>query len=269
MAANVIPDNASAHFPIPVGKGREVASRVKRMVHVISLPDFMNCARPLVDQLFSDRLLTPIYSGSPGVKGRTQKSVDQEEIAMLVGKLQAKAVLDKQPSAGMVTISKAAEKAKVPAVTVVHLILGGFLDRVARVNDQGGIGSVLVDPDEVKRKKAAVTAGLSSMEAFSALKIPKEVGWRLVDQHHETAQLGVFEIICPDQDHKVSRFDPDSVSRFKATFTTPARLAGQYDLQVGEVVRRLKRTGVQPAVSKAAVGIDFYRTKDLREGLFT
>lgn len=269
VAADVIPDNASAHFPIPVGKGREVASRVKRMVHVISLPDFMNCARPLVDQLFSDRLLTPIYSGSPGVKGRTQKSVDQEEIAMLVGKLQVKAVLNDQQSAGMVTISKAAEKAKVPAVAVVHLILGGFLDRVAWVDGKKGIGAILVDPDEVKRQKEAVTAGMSSMEAFAALKIPKEVGWRLVDHHDETTQLAVFEIIGPDQDHKTLRFDPDSVAGFKATFTTPARLAEQYDLQVGEVVGRLKRSGVRPAVSKASVGVDFYRISDLREALFT
>ncbi len=269
VAADVIPDNASAHFPIPVGKGREVASRVYRMVHVSSLPDFRHCARPLVDQLFSDRLLTPIYSGSPGVKGRTQKSVDQEEIAMLVGKLQAKAVLDKQPSAGMVTISKAAEKAKVPAVTVVHLILGGFLGRVACVDGQKGIGAILVDPDEVKRQKETVIAGMSSMEAFAALKIPKEVGWRLVDRRDETAQLGAFEIVGPDQGYKIWRFDPDSVAEFKATFTTPARLAEQYDLQVGEVVGRLKRSGVQPAVSKALVGVDFYWIKDLRAGLFT
>jgi hypothetical protein len=269
VAADAIPENAPAHFPIPVGKGREVASRVKRMVHVISLPDFMNCARPLVDQLFSDRLLTPIYSGSPGVKGRTQKSVDQEEIAMLVGKLQAKAVLNYQPSAGMVPISKAAEKAKVPAVTVVHLILGGFLNRVACVDGQKGIGAIFVDPDEVKRQKATVTAGMSSTEVFAALKIPKEVGWRLVDHHDETAHLAVFEIAGPDQDHKIWRFDPDSVSRFKATFTTPARLAEQYDLQVGEVVGRLKRSSVRPAVSKSSAGVDFYRISDLREGLFT
>mgnify|MGYP003626824907 FL=1 len=269
VAADVIPDNASAHFPIPVSKGKEVASRVKRMVHVISLPDFMNCTLPLVNQLFSERLLTPIYSGRPGVKGRTQKSVDQEEIAMLVGKLQAKAVLNDQPLAGMVPISKVAEKAKVPAVTVVHLILGGFLDRVACVNDQKGIGAILVDPDEVKRQKETVTAGMSSMEAFTVLKIPKEVGWRLVDHHDEIAQLAVFEIAGPDQDHKIWRFDPDSVSRFKATFTTPARLAEQYDLQVGEVVGRLKRSGVRHAVSKASTGVDFYRISDLREGLFT
>lgn len=169
----------------------------------------------------------------------------------------------------MVPISKAAEKAKVPAVTVVHLILGGFLDRVACVDGQKGVGAILVDPDEVKIRKGTVTAGMSSMEAFSALKIPKEVGWRLVDHHDETAQLAVFEIAGPDQDHKIWRFDPDSVSRFKATFTTPARLAEQYDLQVGEVVGRLKRSSVRPAVPKSSAGVDFYRITDLGEGLFT
>ncbi|MDF0602315.1 hypothetical protein P1J78_16365 [Psychromarinibacter sp. C21-152] len=61
VAAGVIPDKAPAHYPIPVQKGREVASRVKRIVHVSSLPDALACARPLVDQLFADRMITPIY----------------------------------------------------------------------------------------------------------------------------------------------------------------------------------------------------------------
>lgn len=268
VAAGVIPESAPAHFPIPVGQGREVAARVKRMVHVIALPDFMNCARPLVDQLFSDRLLTPIYSGSPGIKGRTQKSVDQAEIAMLVGKLYAKAVLTEVPLAGLVPISKAAEKAKVPAITVVHLILGGFLDRVVRLAGQEGVGALLVDPTEVKCQKEGVIVGLSSMEAFSPLKISKEVGWRLVDQHQAITGLTVMEIHGPDQNHKIRRFDSDSVARFKATFTTPARLAEQHDLQIGEVVGRLKRSGTRPVISKAEVGVDFYRVRDLKRGLF-
>ncbi len=174
-----------------------------------------------------------------------------------------------EPSAGMVTISKAAEKAKVPAITVVHLILGGFLDCLVRLVGQEGIGALLVDPEEVKLQKEVVTVGMSSMEAFSNLKIPKKVGWRLVDQHEPIVDLAVMEITGADQNHKIRRFDPASVARFKATFTTPARLAEQYDLQVGEVVGRLKRSGARPVFSKVEVGVDLYRVTDLREEIFT
>ncbi|WP_417587228.1 TniQ family protein [Pararhodobacter oceanensis] len=268
VAADVIPENAPSHFPIPVDEGREVAGRVKRTVHVISLPDFMNCARPLVDQLFSDRLLTPIYTGSPGIRGRTIKSVDEKEIAMLVGKLHTKAILTEAPLAGLVPISKAAEKAKVPAIIVLHLILGGFLDRVFRLASQEGVGALLVDSDEVKCQKDRVTMGLSSVEAFSPLKIAKEVGWRLVDQYQAITGLTVIEIFGPDRSHAIRRFDPDNVARFSATFTTPARLAEQHELQIGEVVRRLKRSGAQPVISKAEIGMDLYRVNALKPDFF-
>jgi len=241
---------------------------VKRTVNVTSLPDFMNCSRPLVDQLFSDRLLTPIYTGSPGIKGRTQKTVDEEEIAMLVGKLHVKAVLIKVPPAAVVSISKAAEKAKVPAITVLHLILGGFLDRVVRLAGQEGISALLVDPDEVKRKKMKVTVGLSSMDAFSTLKITRGILWRLVDQYQEIADLALVEIVGPDRNHKILRFDSEKVAAFKAVFTTPARLAEQHVLQIGEVVGRLKRSGTRPVISRAEIGIDFYRIADLRKDIF-
>jgi len=269
VAAGVVPETARSHFPIPVDQGREVAGRVKRMVHVITLPEFMNCTRPLVDHLFADRLLTPIYYGRPGIKGRTQKSVDQVEIAMLVGKLHAKAALIDVLPAGVVSISKAAEKAKVPAVTVVHLILGGFLGSVVRLAGQEGIGALLVDPEEVKRQKEWVTVGLSLMDAFSPLKIAKEVGWRLVDQHQAITGLTVVKIFGPDRSHKIQRFDTDSVTHFRATFTTPAHLAEKHDLQIGEVVRRLKRSGARPAISKAEIGMDLYRLNDLKGGIFS
>ncbi len=187
---------------------------------------------------------------------------------MLVGKLHAKAVLTEVPLAGLVPISKAAEKAKVPAIIVLHLILGGFLDRVVRFAGQEGIGALLVDPEEVKRKKQCVTVGLSSADAFSPLKIAKEVGWRLVDQYQAIIGLTVMEIFGPDRSHAIRRFDPDSVGRFSATFTTPARLAEQHDLQIGEVVGRLKRSGARPVISKAEIGMDFYRVSALKRDLF-
>ena len=268
VAASVLPDDAAAHYPIPVQEGREVASRVKRMVHVISLPEVLSCARPMVEQLFAERLLTPIYYGRPGVKGRTQKAADREEIAMLVGKLHAKTVEMGAEADGLVSISKAAEKAKVPAVTVVHMILGGFLERMFRVAGHEGIDALRVDPLEVKHQSEFCRTGLTPMQAFGSLKIPKDVGWYLVDRFPGEVSLTVDWILAPNGVHRIPRFDPETVAEFKTRFIHPGRLAGQHHLQIGEVVGRLKKRGIRPVLTRAEVGVDFYRSRDLKADLF-
>lgn len=269
VAAGVIPKRAPAHFAVPAERGREVAARVRRTVHVISLPGALNCARTLVDYLFDDRLLTPIYSGRPGTHGRTQKSVDREEIAMLVGRLHATAVEMDVASDELVSISKSAEKAKIPANSVVHMILGGFLERVVRLAGQEGIGALRVDPAEVKLQVPACTRGLSPTQAFCALKIPKDVGWCLVDRHSEEVGLAVNYVVGPAEDYRIPRFDPDEVAAFKTRFTHPARIAEQHGLEVGAVVNRLKRRRICPVLPRAEIGIDFYRVGDLKADLFT
>ncbi|SNT76814.1 TniQ family protein [Paracoccus seriniphilus] len=269
VAAGAIPENAPAHFAIPADLGREIAGRMKRTVNVISLWKDMNCTRPLVDQLFADRLLTPIYYGRPSARGRAQKAVDRDEIAVLVGKLHAKAAELDAETDGLVPVSKAAEKAKVPAVAVVHMILGGFLGRVFRLAGQGGIGALRVDSTEVERHAAAFGVGLSPMAAFGALKIPRDVGWRLVDRHPQEVSLTVDWIAGSDDSHRIPRFDPADVGDFKARFTHPARIAETHGLQVGEVVGRLKRRGIRPILTRAKIGVDFYRTNDLEPDLFT
>ncbi|WP_220083993.1 hypothetical protein [Roseovarius marisflavi] len=239
------------------------------MVNVISLPDALFCARPLVDQLFADRLLTSIYYGRPGAKGRTQKAADREEIAMLVGKLHAKAVELSAEVDGLVPVSKAAEKAKVPGITVVHMILGGFLKRVFRLAGQDGVGALRVDPAEVKQHRISCTEGLSPMEAFASLKISRNIGWCLVDRCPDEVGLAVNWIIGPDEDHRIPWFDPAVVADFKARLTHPVRIAERHGIQIGEVVGRLKRRRVRPELSESEVGENFYRIRDLKADLFT
>jgi hypothetical protein len=226
----------------------------------------MEFSRPIVDQLFDERLLNPIYYGRPGARGRTQKAVDRDELATLVAKLHANATRADDVADDLVPISKAAEKAKVPAVTVVHMVLGGFLDRVFRVPG-GGVAALRVDPTEVKRHSAYCTRGLSPAEAFGYLKIPREVGWCLADRFPHEVSLAVEWIACPRRNHQIPRFDQATVSSFLARFVHPARLAEQHDLQVGEVVSHLKRLGVKPALCRAEIGVDFFRAGDLMEDL--
>ncbi|MCA2011036.1 TniQ family protein [Cereibacter sphaeroides] len=269
IAAAVIPEKAPSHYPIPVQRGREVSARVKRMVTVTSLPDALACTRPLVDQLFDDRLLTPIYYGRPGIKGRTQKGVDSEELAKLVGRLHAKAIELDAETDGLVPVAKAAEKAKVPAVAVVHMILGGFLERVFRLAGQDGISALRVNPEEIKRHRAFCSMGMSTEETAASLKISPSILWRLVDRSPEEASLTVKWIVGSDTQHGIPRFDPTVVADFNERFAHPSRIAAQYDQQTGKVVNRLKQQRVRPVLTEAEVGAYFYRWCDLKPDLFT
>lgn len=269
VAAKVIPKNAPSHFPIPVEAGREVASRMVRIVNVIKVPDELACSRPLVDQLFAERLLTPIYSGSPGISGRTQKSVDQAEIALLVSNLHANAARLLTATENLVAISKAAERAKVPAVTVVHMILGGLLNQVFCMKGEQGVAALRVDPVEIKNQAPSCSWDFSIMEAAGLLKLSPQIVWRLLDRHPEEVSMQLHWVICPSAHHRIPRIAPEEIADFKKRFIHSARIAEQCGLRVCEVESRLKRRGIRPALSEAEVGQDFYRTHVLKLGLFT
>jgi hypothetical protein len=93
-------------------------------------------------------------------------------------------------------------------------------------------------------------AGLSPMAAFSELKIPRDVGWRLVDRHPQEVSLAIDRIAGRDDGHHIPRFDPMVVADFKARFTHPSRIAECHGLQVREVVSRLKRKCIRPVLAK-------------------
>lgn len=267
--AAVIPEKAPVHYPIPVSQGCDVASRLKRNVNVNSLPDKLACSRPLMEQLFADRLLTPIDCGRPGIKGKTQRVVDCEDVAMLVGNLHARAVELGVETNGLLPISKVSDIVNVPAITVVHMVLGGFLERVFRLAGHYGLAALRVDPVEVKRHRSSFAEGLSPMEAFASLKISQNIGWRLVNRDPKDVRLAVDWIVGPQEGHRIPRFDPVVVDDFKDQFIHPARIAELYGLRVGDVIRRLKRRGVRPELSIVEVGENFYRTCKLQASLFS
>lgn len=268
IAAGALPKNARAHFPIPVKQGREVADRIQRMVNVISLPDALVCAFPLIKHLFADRLLTPIYYGRPGAKGHTQKGVDSEEIAKLVGKLQANATLLGSEVDGLVSISKAAEKAKILGVTVVHMILGRFIDHVFCVTGVEGIAALRVDPAEIKKQASCLSWGCSITEAAGSLKLSPQIVWHLLDHHSEEVSMQVHWISCPSTHHRIPRIAPEEIADFKKRFIHPARIAEQCDLRVCEVESRLKRRRIRPVATETEVGENFYRASALELGFF-
>jgi len=139
----VIPHDAAAHYPMPVEVGRALAARVSRIVKMTELTTMLGCTRPLAEQICDERLLTPVHYGRPGINGKLQKGVDSHEVDALIAVLTSNAGAPSEAE-GLVTIAKASEKAKIPAVSVVQLICAGLLQHVERLDETSGIGGLRV-----------------------------------------------------------------------------------------------------------------------------
>jgi hypothetical protein len=262
----VIPHDAAAHYPIPVEVGRNLAARVSRIVKMTELAAVLGCTRPLVVQLCHERLLTPVYYGEPGIKGKLQNGVDSHEVAALLAVLSSNSEASSD-TGGLVTIAKASEKAKIPAVCVVQLVCAGLLTHVVRLDGMSGIDGLRVCPSEVKLVSRARLVGVTSSEAFSALKLNTEAGWELADRHLDEVSLEPFRIIGGTSGVTITRFLPESIEAFAARFASIARIAEMRAVGVREMKALLKEVRVKPALDWREVGMDIYRLSDVADAL--
>ena len=244
--------------------GRRLAASVPRAINVSKLREALGCTRPMVDQILDERLLLPLADGPKDSAGRVWKSVSKDAVDQLLADLCALARPVSTVPSGMVPISKAAEKAKAQSVEIMHLILGGFLANVARLQDVDGIATILVDPVEVRAALVAHMPGVSATAVFGKLRIPKATGWELVHREGEP-RLPSMKIEGKNGRHRFFRFDDRAVGFFVSEFTTVVRIANEHDLERKKVVSRLKSRGARPVIRRAEVGVDFYRVADLPE----
>ena len=254
----------SGHHVFDAEAGRKVAASVNRLTPITKLDEALGCARPLADQLVDERILLPIFDGPSTASGRTWKGVDSQKIERFLASLVADARSVDAAPIGMVPIAKAAEKAKLLCVEIVHLILGGFLENVARLTKVHGCSSILVDPVEVRLQSRAVLAGMSAFQAFGSLKIPRTSGWALAERH-DGPRLDPLVIKSPNTCHLIHRFTCETVAAFVSEFTTDVRVANMYDLPKNVVVSQLKRARVRTVIPYAEIGIYLYRASDIPE----
>lgn len=249
--------------PFEAEAGRRVAASVTRKIHVCALHKALGCARPLAAQLLDARILNRIYDVGIGCSGRTRKSVDAREVEDLLATLEGLSRPVETPPPGLVPIRKAAEKAKTPAVEIVHLVLGGFLEGVVRLRGVAGVDALLFDPGEVRIAIRDHMPGMSASAAFAELRIPNATGWLLAAHEGDGPVLKSIRITGPNGRHEFPRFDAAELAAFKAKFITVPRIAQAMSVELREVFRLLKRAPVKPAPSKFEVGEDFYCVDDL------
>ncbi|WP_185804368.1 hypothetical protein [Pontivivens nitratireducens] len=127
-ARGLIPaeDNAAGHHVFEAAAGERVAASIARSTKIASLPAAMNCTQPQAGQLVDEGMLDPIADGRRYAVGRTRKAIDNRDIERFLSALHASAQSVDMAADGMVTIAKAAEKAKLSCIEIVHLVLGGL-----------------------------------------------------------------------------------------------------------------------------------------------
>ena len=243
-------------------KGRAVAASIQRLIHMNALDGALGCTRPQKGQLLDERLLTAMSDGLNSAVGRTWKGVPVQEVEDFLLALEQSARLVDTVPCGMVSIAKAAEKAKLLSVEIVHLILGGFLENVARLRDGFGYSAIFVDPEEVRVQARTTLVGMCGISAFSRLRIPKATGWALVDRL-EGPRLDAVVIEGRTCDHRIHRFTEKTVAAFMSNFTTVARLATDYSVEQKLVFSHLKRARIQPAIKASDAGVNFYRIAEI------
>lgn len=264
-AKGIIPKDAppGSHHVFDAERGRELARSMRRLIPLTRLPKRLGCTWPLVKQLISERILTPIVTEVSYAPGRTKKSVDSQDIATLLGRLQARSEPVENLPAGMVDLATAAMKLKAPAVEIVHLVLGGFLAKVARLDGLEGLAAIHVNPAETKSVVSEVMVGLSPAEAFGKIPMPVASGWSLVTEFPDRASLPMIKIRSASGDHTIHRVRAEDVEAFRAEFTTEARIANALGMGQRDLKPKMKSAGVKPVFRKADIGVRFFRRRDL------
>lgn len=263
MAKGLISANDPTR-PFDAAAGRNVAAAMTRLVHVNDLRKALGCSRPQASGLINERILPQIATGEAGTPGRTQKSVDQHDVDTFLAALKARARMVDTLPAGYVPIAKAAEKVKAPSVDIVHLILGGYLEKIVSHSGMNGYAAIHVEPSEVYRAISEVLSGVAPSLVAAKVGIPVETAWALIDDDGiSLPALPSTVIRTRTGQHVIRRVTLDDFEQFRAQYLTPGDIANFLDTARIFVERDLRRYRVPSAYSTAQIGVDLYRMEDL------
>jgi hypothetical protein len=255
------------NFAFDAEQGRALAAKALRTVTVIKLPELLNASRPQADQIVDERIISPLVDDYLDGPGRTRKALNKADITSLLELLEDCATPVTAISDGFVPIAKAAEKSRRNNGEILHLMLGGFLNRVVRLTGEKGLKAIYVDPDEVKTVSVNALTGMRPTTAFGKLQIPIPSGWALAHEHPDV--LRSVRVQGPNGKHSFLRFMPEDVECFLQMFTTTGRIATGRDIAIGIVIRDLKRARVKPVFLRTEFGIELFRTSDIPELVLT
>ncbi|ABG33484.1 TniQ family protein [Roseobacter denitrificans] len=263
VTAGLLPNAKNAqHMTVDAETGRRIAEKIQRVIYLKELPTALNTTRNVAYQVVSDRILQPIAGRSAQSKGHTSKAVDRADVKKLLAQIEQLVPTVVATPAGHVPLIKAAEKAKTPTGSFMHLLLAGALTDTVRIEGEAGIAALRFDPAQIKTWVLKVdTVGLEPLEVAGKLRLPLEAVLKLCKDPSAPLKM---KTITSSTDHQFARVPLRDVERFGSIYNSLAPILERLEIRRFELRRILKAKGIKPVFDWANFGTDIYRISDLR-----
>jgi hypothetical protein len=197
------------------------------------------------------------------VAAATQKAVAETQIREFLDRLSACGRQVDAVPAGLVPIAKAAERAKLPGVDILHLVLGGYLSDVVLLSAREGIAAVHVDAAEVGAMATLHMTDLSPSAAAARLRLPPRTIWALLEDRESGTFLPSRLVHGPNGRHLFRRIAPEAVDTFGANYLNAAQIAERLQIPRRDLERDLRFHRIAPAIPAPDIGVDLYRAADV------
>lgn len=193
-----------------------------------------------------------------GSFGRFENLFTRTELDRFAALVTAKATPPQPIDATLLPIGKLPAKVQKPLADIFALVLEGRLETIRWNGRMDGIGSLLVDPDEVRRLMVAETDLMTVAEVKVALSCGLGTAGGLIASGELPSIVRTNAL-----NHRPTRLVPrDAVASFGETYVSVHNLAREIGRHGKWLQHRLRKAAVPPALDADKVGSDFYlRTK--------
>ncbi|UWR49780.1 TniQ family protein [Phaeobacter inhibens] len=238
--------------------GEALVEKILRGVPVRALPKTMNATRGQVIMLMENGFLKTIFPAG-SVSSRPLISVDRHDVEDFLHRLEEQAVTVSAPSAGFVTIPRAAEASRRLSADIVRLLVDQRLKAVEQIAGTKGYLSILVDPDEIKRclPVEEVILAPSKTEVAPILGVTPYALDAMMDD--EVAPPLIRGIKDTGRGRATTRIDQSEILRFKREYVTLGELKQLSGRHHTFVQNQLDQAGVSPVRDPKKLKVFLYR----------
>jgi len=189
-----------------------------------------------------------------GAFGRFDNLFTRTDLDRFGALVTAKATPSLPTDANLLPIGKLPAKVQKPLADIFALVLAGRLETIRWNGRMDGIGSLLVDPEEVRRLMVAKTDLMTVAEVKATLSCGLGTVCGLIASEELPSIVRTNSM-----NHRPSRLVPrDAVAKFGETYVSVHNLAREIGRHGKWLQYRLRKARVTPAILADKVGSDFY-----------
>lgn len=189
-----------------------------------------------------------------GAFGQLENLFTRSDLERFAAVVTAEAIPPRPTDAGLLPIGKISPKVQKPLADIFALVFEGRLETIRWNGRIDGIGSLLVDPDEVRRLMVAKTDLMTLAEVKAALSCALGTAEGLIASEQLPSVVRRSKL-----NHRATRLVPrDAVAKFGETYVSVHNLAREIGRHGKWLQYRLRKARVTPAIVADKAGSDFY-----------